>query len=119
MEQTDIRDVDHVLDNELRIVLADISFNSLDRILPSLGRVIPKAEVNFVLLVKPQFELDVAEVPEGGVVTEDQLRIKALEKAKFAIERQGLEFIRSVDSRVSGREGNLEIFVHAIRRAFL
>ena len=80
---------------------------------------IPKAEVNFVLLVKPQFELDVAEVPEGGVVTEDQLRIKALEKAKFAIERQGLEFIRSVDSRVSGREGNLEIFVHAIRRAFL
>ncbi len=115
MEQTDVRQVAQVLDPQLRLILADISFNSIDRLLPALVQVAPEAEVHFLLLVKPQFELLPEEVPPGGVVTDPQVRAKALEQAKNALQREGLQFMQSVDSRLPGREGNVEIFVLAKR----
>jgi 23S rRNA (cytidine1920-2'-O)/16S rRNA (cytidine1409-2'-O)-methyltransferase len=115
MEKTDVRDLTSVIDPHLKIVLADISFNSLDRLLPALSRVAPETGVDFILLVKPQFELQAEEVPEGGVVMDASSRQKALLLVIQAMQREGLKVLHHVDSRLAGRDGNLEIFVHARR----
>ncbi|MBC7662105.1 MAG: TlyA family RNA methyltransferase [Chitinophagaceae bacterium] len=113
MESTDIRALEHSLDAAITIVLADISFNSLDRTLKAMRTAVPGASVYFLLLVKPQFELEATIVPEAGVVNDPLLLEAALGKAKTAIEREGMELLAAVDSRVRGREGNQEIFVWA------
>ncbi len=112
-EQCDIREVSGIIDHSINIAVADISFNSLDRLLPALRAAVPAKAVHFLLLVKPQFELSADEVPVGGVVEDDASRQSALTIAQRAIKREGLEFLQSVDSQVSGREGNREIFVLA------
>ncbi len=71
----------------------------------------PQHPTAYLLLVKPQFELDASQIPEEGVVKDEQLRRKALEKARMAMEREGIELVGAVDSRVKGREGIQEIFV--------
>lgn len=111
MESTDIRTLKEPLDPGIRIVLADLSFNSLDRTVKAMRKAVPAADVFFLLLVKPQFELEVKLVPEGGVVQDPRLRDEALAKARAAMEREGIELLSAVDSRVKGREGNQEIFV--------
>ncbi|RYZ59525.1 MAG: TlyA family rRNA (cytidine-2'-O)-methyltransferase, partial [Proteobacteria bacterium] len=113
MESTDIRKLDNPLDPEISIVLADLSFNSLDRTLSGMRAAVSAPEVFFLLLVKPQFELESTVIPETGVVNDSGLLKAALEKARSAIERENMELLSHVDSRVRGREGNQEIFVWA------
>jgi 23S rRNA (cytidine1920-2'-O)/16S rRNA (cytidine1409-2'-O)-methyltransferase len=112
-EQCDIRQVTEVIDHEINFVVADISFNSVDRLLPALCAAVPSHAVHFLILVKPQFELAADAVPVGGVVADDASRQAALNIALQAMQREGLEFLKSVDSQVTGREGNREIFVLA------
>jgi 23S rRNA (cytidine1920-2'-O)/16S rRNA (cytidine1409-2'-O)-methyltransferase len=112
-EQCDIRQVTDVIDDAINFVVADISFNSVDRLLPAICRAVPAQAVHFLILVKPQFELAADAVPVGGVVEDDASRQAALNIARQALQREGLEFLQSVDSQVSGREGNREIFVLA------
>ncbi len=112
-EQCDIRQVTEIIDNSITMALADISFNSLDRLLPALCAAVPARAMHFLLLVKPQFELAAEDVPLGGVVDDEESRQSALAIALQAMQRQGLILVQSVDSQVSGREGNREIFVLA------
>lgn len=113
MESTDIRKLDQPLDRAISIVLADLSFNSLDRTLKAMREAVSAPSVYFLLLVKPQFELASEVIPQAGVVDDPALLQAALSKAKAAIEREGMELLSAVDSRVRGREGNQEIFVWA------
>ena len=53
MERCDIRQVNKIIDEKISIALADISFNSLDRLLPALRAAVPAVGVHFILLVKP------------------------------------------------------------------
>jgi 23S rRNA (cytidine1920-2'-O)/16S rRNA (cytidine1409-2'-O)-methyltransferase len=91
-------------------VVADVSFNSLQRLAPALRRSAPRTGVNFLLLIKPQFELDAEDVPHGGVVADDALRTKAVQSVSDALREVGLISGRHIDSRVQGRKGNREIF---------
>ena len=77
--------------------------------------VAPGAE--WLLLVKPQFEVGREQVGKGGVVRDDALRAAAVESRARGCRgaRLALEIARA-DSRVAGPKGNREIFLH-LRRA--
>lgn len=110
-ESTDIRDIKSVLDEDISLVLADLSFNSLDRTLKSMKQAVRAHSVSYLLLVKPQFELDSSVIPALGVVHDPVLQTEALEKVRLAMAREGIELLKSVASRVKGTKGNQEIFV--------
>ena len=112
MEQTDIRKVDGLIDEQISMVVADISFNSLSFLLPHIMDAVPKAGVRFLLLVKPQFELDASQIPDGGVVADDAARQVALEKVISAVKEQGFDEVASKDCQLAGRTGNREIFIY-------
>lgn len=115
MERTNVRHLKE-LPEPPALVTADLSFISLTLVLPAFARCLtPAAEA--LLMVKPQFELSRNEVGRGGVVRDDTLRIKAVDRVAAAASELGfLERGRS-ESSLAGPKGNREIFLHLIRSA--
>lgn len=112
IERTDIRDLEASQVGVVGVVVADVSFISLARLVPDLVR-LGGLSACYVLLVKPQFELPRELIPVGGVVTDPGLREQAVEAVIVALKAAGLANTRQVDSRVPGRSGNVEVFVLA------
>jgi 23S rRNA (cytidine1920-2'-O)/16S rRNA (cytidine1409-2'-O)-methyltransferase len=98
-----------VLVEPVSLVTADVSFISLRLLLPALARCAPDAE--WLLLVKPQFEVGPENVGKGGVVRDDALRTEAADAVARAAAGLGFEEVGRCDSRVAGPRGNREIFV--------
>ena len=111
LEQTDVRVFEPQGQPPIDLVVADVSFNSLARLAPALRTAAPASHTLFLLMVKPQFELPRALVPDGGVVEDETLRDEALTVVKSAFEALGLKALKSVEARVKGRSGNQEIFL--------
>jgi len=104
------------LPQKAAIVVIDVSFISVSKV---LGPAISEAEENadFLILIKPQFELSREEIPPGGVVTDEQLREKAIAKVRQEVESLGLAFLGLQPSHVLGAEGNQEYFLHARKKS--
>jgi 23S rRNA (cytidine1920-2'-O)/16S rRNA (cytidine1409-2'-O)-methyltransferase len=81
-------------------------------ILPKAFQLItPKGVV--LALIKPQFELQRAEVGRGGIVREAPLQEKAQTKIVSFIENFGQKVIGLAPSVVPGTDGNREFFICA------
>ena len=96
-------------DTRFDLVVVDVSFISLELILPALHACAPAAE--FLLLVKPQFEVGREQVGKGGVVRDDALREAAANRVVEAARALGRREKGRVESRLPGPKGNREIFV--------
>lgn len=92
------------------VVVADLSFISLAIPLPALaGCAAPGAD--FVLLVKPQFEVGKGRVGAGGVVREPALRAEAVAGVARAAAALGLGVAGVTASPLPGPAGNVEYFL--------
>ena len=91
------------------LVVADVSFISLRLLLGAFARVAPGAD--WILLVKPQFEVGRDRVGRGGVVRDDAVRQSAVEDVVEASSALGYSRVAQADSRLAGPKGNREIFV--------
>lgn len=113
IEKTDFRDLSSHLLVDLDWVVADISFNSLTNFVSSFYELKSSSKaLNFLLLVKPQFELKKELIPEGGVITDKDLINQAVYKVKKSFIDKGFNFISSIPSRISGMDGNKEVFLY-------
>jgi 23S rRNA (cytidine1920-2'-O)/16S rRNA (cytidine1409-2'-O)-methyltransferase len=102
-----------VIGGPVEVVVADLSFISLTTVLPALLAVAaPGADL--VLLVKPQFEAERAEVSRGrGVVRDPVVRESARQRVDDALCATGATIMGWMDSPRPGADGNVELFVHA------
>jgi 23S rRNA (cytidine1920-2'-O)/16S rRNA (cytidine1409-2'-O)-methyltransferase len=96
------------------LVVGDVSFISLTLVLPALA---PLARKDLLLLVKPQFELQPADIGKGGLVRDAADFAKVESRIRAACEAAGLAVADWFESAVAGGDGNREFFVHARRRA--
>jgi 23S rRNA (cytidine1920-2'-O)/16S rRNA (cytidine1409-2'-O)-methyltransferase len=96
------------------LATADVSFISLEKILPVVFRFLREpAEV--VSLVKPQFEIGRWKVGKGGVVREESKHREALLRlARFAV-LNGWHVLGVTPSPLKGAKGNREFFLHLSR----
>jgi len=98
----------------VELLVADISFNSLARILPRpVSLMAPGAYA--VLLVKPQFEAPPDDVGEGGLVTDPAVRKAACDAVAASVEALGLRIIGLRTSSITGAKGNVEFLLAAQR----
>ena len=90
------------------VAVTDVSFISLELILPPINNVLASGG-RIVALIKPQFEVGKGRAP-GGLVRDEKLRIEARDKiVKFATEELGLELLGLEESPIRGKEmGNVE-----------
>jgi len=98
------------------LVVADLSFISLTLVLPALAAA-AAPEADFVLLVKPQFEVGKGRVGAGGVVRDTTDRSAAIEKVAGAAAGLGLGVRGITASPLPGPAGNVEYFLWLRRGA--
>jgi 23S rRNA (cytidine1920-2'-O)/16S rRNA (cytidine1409-2'-O)-methyltransferase len=99
------------------LVVADVSFISVCKILaPTSACAKPNAD--FLILIKPQFELPRQDIATGGIVKDVRLHEKAIASVRKCAEAAGLTCLNVCPSRLTGAEGNQEYFLHA-RKALL
>jgi 23S rRNA (cytidine1920-2'-O)/16S rRNA (cytidine1409-2'-O)-methyltransferase len=104
-----------LLKDSVQFVTIDVSFISLDKILPVLPRCV-SAGGDVIAMVKPQFEMSRAEV-KHGVVRDDQLRATAINRIRDVAHTYGFTVAGGVDSEVKGPKGNIEHFLWLQYRA--
>lgn len=93
------------------LLVADLSFISLASVLPVLRRLVaPTGEA--VVLVKPQFEADRADVGKGGVVRDPAVWRRCLERVAEVATSVGWGRIRATASPLQGPAGNVEFLLH-------
>ena len=97
-------------------VVADLSFISLRVVLPVLTH-IAADDADFLLLVKPQFEVGKGRVGKGGVVRDPALWRDATDAVVGAGAAVGLGLGGAVVSSLAGPAGNREFVVHLRRDA--
>ena len=113
LEKTNARNLSPILVRERAdICVIDVSFISLTLILPKAFQLITPNGV-MLALIKPQFELQRAEVGRGGIVREAALQEKAQNKIVSFIEKLGQKVIGLAPSVIPGTDGNREFFICA------
>jgi 23S rRNA (cytidine1920-2'-O)/16S rRNA (cytidine1409-2'-O)-methyltransferase len=93
------------------VIVIDVSFISLEKILPAL---LPFAEpkTDWIALVKPQFEVGKEKVGKGGIVTDEAAREEAVERIIQMSENLGLLKSGLIKSPIRGTSGNQEYLLH-------
>jgi 23S rRNA (cytidine1920-2'-O)/16S rRNA (cytidine1409-2'-O)-methyltransferase len=109
IERANARDLD-AFPEPVSLVVIDVSFISLEKVLPAIRRAAPGAEV--VALFKPQFEVGRAEVGKGGIVRDPDAIDRALGRFREWCAANGYIVRADAPSEVAGAQGNREIFVH-------
>jgi len=109
IERMNARDLQS-LPEPVSLVVADLSFISLEKVLPAVLQAAPKAEV--VALFKPQFEVGKAEVGKGGIVRDALVIEGALQRFRTWCGANGYQVAGEAPSELTGAEGNQEFFFH-------
>jgi 23S rRNA (cytidine1920-2'-O)/16S rRNA (cytidine1409-2'-O)-methyltransferase len=94
------------------LVVADLSFISLTLVLDAL---LPLAERDLLLLVKPQFELQPGDVGKHGLVNDPVAHGHVKARMEAACRKRGLVLRDYFESTVAGGDGNREHFVWACK----
>ncbi len=104
-EKTDIRDFK--MNETPDVVVIDVSFISLQAILPAVARLCGPQTI-IAAMAKPQFEADAKEASKG-VIKNDTMRRNILKRLELFL-REHFVIIDKADSEVAGAKGNRERF---------
>lgn len=93
------------------LIVCDVSFISVTLLLPRFPELL-KPDGEFIVLIKPQFEVGRRHVGKGGIVRDAALHEASCAKVREASE--SLEYrTQIVPSPILGTEGNQEFLLHA------
>jgi 23S rRNA (cytidine1920-2'-O)/16S rRNA (cytidine1409-2'-O)-methyltransferase len=102
------------LKEKVEFVTIDVSFISLDKILPVVINCVTET-ADILAMVKPQFEATPRELKKG-VVRDETVRNATIKKIKSVADSLGLDVLGGMDSPVKGPQGNVEHFLWLKRR---
>ena len=95
------------------LAVIDVSFISLELVLPAVARVLAE-DGEIVALVKPQFEVGRGKVGRGGIVREAALHREVLERLAEWCAGRGWTVAGVCRSPLAGADGNQEFFLHIL-----
>lgn len=97
------------------LVVCDASFISLEKVLPrALELAVSGAAL--IALFKPQFEVGRAYIGKGGLVHDGEAIERAEKSARAFLARAGFEVLGSVESPITGGDGNRERLIGAVKQ---
>jgi 23S rRNA (cytidine1920-2'-O)/16S rRNA (cytidine1409-2'-O)-methyltransferase len=100
------------LSEPVSLVTMDVSFIAVAKVLPAVVAAAGTG-AEYLLLVKPQFELDRGDIGSGGIVRDAALHERAIERVREAARVAGLSVVGVRPSHLAGAEGNQEFFLYA------
>lgn len=111
MEKTNIRDLDTDSFEKLDFISIDVSFISLNLVLPVASRLL-KEGGQMVALVKPQFEAGREKVGKGGIVRDKSVHREVVENVVKYAENADLRPCGLSYSPITGAKGNIEYLLY-------
>ena len=97
--------------NQFDMVVADVSFISLTKVMPSISNFISVGG-EYLLLVKPQFECGRENLDDNGLVKDS----KIFKTVEDEISAKALQYFKNIQSyfpcEVLGKDGNQEFFIY-------
>jgi 23S rRNA (cytidine1920-2'-O)/16S rRNA (cytidine1409-2'-O)-methyltransferase len=115
IEKLNARELDRDrIGGDFDVAVGDVSFISLTLVLPAVVPLL-KHGANVLMLVKPQFELQPAQIGKGGIVTDPSLYAMVEQRIRDCCAQLGLQVQGWFDSPIAGGDGNREFFIHATR----
>jgi 23S rRNA (cytidine1920-2'-O)/16S rRNA (cytidine1409-2'-O)-methyltransferase len=97
------------------VITCDVSFISVTLLVRPLASLLA-ADGDWIILIKPQFEVGRELVGKGGIVRDEEAQALACEKVTRAVCEAGFTS-RIIESPIRGAEGNREFLMHARRSA--
>lgn len=107
---------DELIQRTIDMATIDVSFISLTKVIPVI-RDFLKNDGVILALVKPQFEVGKGEVGKGGLIREENKRMKAVRNVQEQSDTIGFETLGIFKSPVVGQKGNREYFLYARRKS--
>jgi 23S rRNA (cytidine1920-2'-O)/16S rRNA (cytidine1409-2'-O)-methyltransferase len=107
------------LGERVDFVAMDVSFISATLVLPAViesafaSEGEERRECGIVVLVKPQFEAGREHVGKGGIVREEAVQLRAVDKVREVLAALGARRLDFIDSPILGAEGNREFLLCA------
>lgn len=96
------------LGEKVQLIVSDVSFISLTKILPAAYDCLDEGG-DLLVLIKPQFELQPEDIGPGGIVRDPELHQKAVDKIRDFVENNlKREWCGLAESPITGMEGNKE-----------
>ncbi len=96
------------LGEKVQLIVSDVSFISLTKILPAAYDCLEEGG-DLLVLIKPQFELQPEDIGPGGIVRDAALHQRAVDKIRdFVTNELHREWCGVADSPITGMEGNKE-----------
>lgn len=96
------------LGERVQLIVSDVSFISLTKILPAAYGCLQE-DGDMLVLIKPQFELQPEDIGPGGIVRDPALHQRAVDKIHdFVVNELHREWMGVADSPIKGMEGNKE-----------
>jgi 23S rRNA (cytidine1920-2'-O)/16S rRNA (cytidine1409-2'-O)-methyltransferase len=97
------------------LITCDVSFISVTLLIPPLAPLLIQ-DGDWIILVKPQFEVGRDRVGKGGIVRDPGAQQWACDRVQTAMKAAGFE-TKMIDSPILGAEGNREFLLHGRRGA--
>lgn len=112
IERTNVRTLDPaIVAPAPGLVVGDLSFISLMLVIPPLVAAAAD-DADFLLMVKPQFEVGREKLGSGGVVRDPALHASAVAAVARSARQAGLAICAVAASPLPGPAGNVEYFLH-------
>jgi 23S rRNA (cytidine1920-2'-O)/16S rRNA (cytidine1409-2'-O)-methyltransferase len=111
LDRTNVRHISpEIIGESVALIVADLSFISLTMVIPALKSV-STDETDYLVMVKPQFEVGREKLGAGGVVRDSQLRKQAIVDVANSAFELGLGCLGVCASPLPGPAGNVEYFL--------
>lgn len=117
IEKTNIRicDFNEIYDENDEIadlLVMDVSFISIEKVLPNLKKLLKPDFQELICLIKPQFEAGKDLVDKGGVVKNKKTHIQVIENVIDFAKTLNYKILGLTFSSIKGPSGNIEYLIH-------
>lgn len=93
------------------VILADVSFVSLTKVLAYAKMNLARRKTDFLVMLKPQFEAKDFQLNKG-VVKNEKMRREIIKNFEKWLKNNGFLVVNKRDNDLAGKNGNLERFYH-------
>jgi 23S rRNA (cytidine1920-2'-O)/16S rRNA (cytidine1409-2'-O)-methyltransferase len=97
------------------LVTLDLSFISVLKVMSVVATVL-KPEGILIVLIKPQFEAERADVGRGGIIKNPRIHERVIARVTAGIQTHGFSLKGVIDSPILGGSGNKEFLAYFIKR---
>ena len=117
IERTNIKNCDFAdiyADNDevSDLLVMDLSFISIEKVLPNFKKLLKPDFHELICLIKPQFEAGKSLVEKGGVVRNKNVHVQIINRVIEFAKNLGYKVLDLTFSSIKGPSGNIEYLIH-------